>query len=79
MFKQNIDEIFKDLPNVFGITEDTMAVGYDIDSKDNDKTLRQVMHICHCENKQPDKNKFYLSCIRVLCSLVSRLGGQPDP
>ena len=40
MFQHKIDEIFKDLPNVFGITDDILVVGYDGDGKDHDKTLR---------------------------------------
>ena len=29
----------KDLPNVFGIADDILVVGYDIDSKGHDDTL----------------------------------------
>ena len=29
MFQRKIDEIFKDLPNVFGIADDILAVGYE--------------------------------------------------
>ena len=39
MFQRKIDEIFKDLPNVFGIADDILAVGYDDDGKDHDDTL----------------------------------------
>ena len=34
-----IDEIFKDLPNVFGIADDILIVGYDNDGKDHGDTL----------------------------------------
>ena len=37
--KEKIDEIFKDLPNVFGITDDILVVGYDADGKDHDVSL----------------------------------------
>ena len=39
MFQTKIDETFKDLPNVFGIADDNLGVGYDVDSKDHDNTL----------------------------------------
>ena len=39
MFQHKIDEIFKDLLNVFGIADDILVVGYYNDGKDNDKTL----------------------------------------
>ena len=29
MFQQKIDEIFKDMPNIFGITDDSLIAGYD--------------------------------------------------
>ena len=34
-----IDEIFKNLPNVFGIADDILIVGYDIAGKDHDEML----------------------------------------
>ena len=37
-----IDEIFKDLPNEFGIADDILAVGYDSDGKDNDETMKSI-------------------------------------
>ena len=47
MIQQKIDEKFKDLCNVFGIADDTLIVGNDADGRDQDRTLRQVMQICH--------------------------------
>ena len=41
MFRRKIDVIFKDLLNVFGITDDILVVGYDRDGKDHDETLQQ--------------------------------------
>ena len=43
MFQCKIDEIFKNLPNVFGIADDILVVGYDTDGKDNDEILQQVL------------------------------------
>ena len=56
MFQCKIDEIFQNLPNVFGIVDDILAVGDDDDRRDNDRTLRWVMQICHKENLKLIKN-----------------------
>ena len=40
MLKCKIDEIFKELPNVFGIMDYILIVGSDTDSKDHDRMLR---------------------------------------
>ena len=50
MFQHKIDEIFKDLPNVFGIADDILVVRYDSDGKDHDKTLWWVLKICRNVN-----------------------------
>ena len=39
MFQRKMDEIFKGLPNVFGIADDILILGYDADSRDHDRTL----------------------------------------
>ena len=38
IFQQIINEMFKGLPNVFGIADDTLIVGYDADGRDCDNT-----------------------------------------
>ena len=38
-----IDQIFKDLPNVFHTADNILIVGYDADRRDNDRILRQVI------------------------------------
>ena len=39
LFQRKVDEIFKDLPNIFGITDDMLVVGYDANGKGHDDTL----------------------------------------
>ena len=36
MFHRKIDAISKELPNVFGIADDILVVGYDDDDHDDD-------------------------------------------
>ena len=39
MFQRKINEMFKDLLNVFDIADDILVVGYDINGKDHDDTI----------------------------------------
>ena len=39
MLQKEIDEIFENSPNGFGITDDIFIVGYDINGKGHDDTL----------------------------------------
>ena len=39
MFQRDVDEIFKDLQNVFGIADDILVAGYAADGKDHDETV----------------------------------------
>ena len=49
MFQHKINVIFKEPPNVFGITDDILIVGYDPDGRYHDRMLRSVMQICFKE------------------------------
>ena len=55
MFQHKVNEIFKDLPNVFGIADDILVVEYDIDGKDHDEMLWQALQICRHVNLQLNK------------------------
>ena len=50
MFQRKIDEIFNDIPNVFGITDDILVIGYDIDGADHDKAVYKVLSQCQDVN-----------------------------
>ena len=52
MLQRKIDKILKDLPNVFGITDDILVVGYDRDATDHDETLQGVLQICRQVNSK---------------------------
>ena len=40
------DEGFNDMPNVFGITDDILVVGYEDDGRDNDKMMQRLLQRC---------------------------------
>ena len=43
MFQRKIDESFNDMPNVFGITDDILVVGYEDNDKDHNKTVQKLL------------------------------------
>ena len=81
MFQRKIDEIFKDLPNIFGIADDILVAGYESDSIDHDKTVWRVLQRCRQVNLKLNKDKCHFRCTSVPCfgkiTLWHRV--KPDP
>ena len=50
MFQRKIDEIFKDMPNVFDIVADILVIGYEADRKDHGETVWRVLQRCRQVN-----------------------------
>ena len=46
MFQRKKNKIFKDLLNVFGISDNTPVVRYDNDGANDDRTIREVPKLC---------------------------------
>ena len=65
MFQRKSDEIFTELPNVFGIADDILVVGYETDSKDHGETLQRVLQICRQVNFKLNKDKCHFRCTSV--------------
>ena len=80
MFQRKIDEIFNDMPNVFGIADDILVVGYEDDGRDHDKTVHKVLQRCRKVNLKLNKDKGHFRCISVLFfeEVISGNGVQPD-
>ena len=81
MFQQKIDDIFSDMPNIFGIADDILVIGYDRDGADHDETVYNVLRQCKDVNLKLNKDKCHFRCTLILFSgkVVSRDGVQPDP
>ena len=43
VFQRKINEILKELPNVFGMSDDLLVVGHDQHVTDHDATLHRVL------------------------------------
>ena len=81
MFQYKINEIFKNLPNVFAIADDILLLDYDIDGKDHDNMLWQVLQICRQVNLKLNKDICHFRCTSVpfFGEVISRHGLQPNP
>ena len=80
MFQRKIDEIFKDLLNVFDIADDILVVGYEADGKDHDKILRRVVKMCKQVNLKLNKDKCHFRCtsVQLFGEIISRQGMKLD-
>ena len=55
------DEIFENLPNLFGIADDILNVGYDLMVKTM-MPLQKVLQICRQVNLKVNKDKCHFRC-----------------
>ena len=44
MFQKKKDELFSDIPNVFGTADDILISGFDADGREHDRILKEVWH-----------------------------------
>ena len=65
MFQRKIDKISEELPNVYGIADDILVVGYEADGKDYDKTLQRMPQICRQVYLKLNKDKCLVRCTSV--------------
>ena len=81
MFQCKIDEIFSDMPNIFGITDDILVIGYDDNGADHDAAVHRVLQRCEEVNLKLNKEKCHFRCTSIpfFGEVISRRGVQPDP
>ena len=80
MFQHKIDEIFNDMPNVFGIADNILVIGYDKDGTDNNEAVYNVLRWCQDVNLKLNKDKRHFRCTSIpfFGEVVSREGIQLD-
>ena len=80
MFQCKIDEFFNDMPNVFGIADDILVIGYDKDRTDHDEAVYNVLRQCQDGNLKLNKDKCHFRCMSIpfFSEVVSREGVQLD-
>ena len=69
------------MPNVFGIADDILVIGYDEDGKDHDVAVYNVLRQCKEVNLKLNKDKCHFRCTSIpfFGKVVSGEGIQPDP
>ena len=65
MFQCKIDEIFNDMPNVFGIAGDILVIGYDKDGADHDEAVYKVLKQCQDVNLKLNREKCHFRCTSI--------------
>ena len=80
MFQHKIDETFNDIPNVFGIADDILVIGYNKDRTDHDETVYKALKCCQDVNLKLNKEKCHFMCTAIpfFSEIVSRDGMEPD-
>ena len=80
MFQCKIEEMFNDMPNVFGIADDILVIGYDKDEIDHDEAIYNVLRQCQYVNLKLNKDKCHFRCTSIpfFGKVVSRADIQPD-
>ena len=81
MFQCKINEIFNNMPNIFGIADDILVIGYDNDGTDHNEMVHKVLQRCKEVNLKLNKEKhqFRYTSIPFFGEVISRRGIQPDP
>ena len=69
------------MSNVFGMVDDILVIGYDIDGADHDEAVYSVLRQCQDVNLKLNKDKCHFRCTSIpfFGEIVSREGVQPDP
>ena len=65
MFWRKIEDIFKELPNIFGIAEVILIVAYSNNQADHERTLHMVLLIFRKENLNLNKDNRHYRCTTV--------------
>ena len=81
MFQRKIDKILNDIPNVFGIADDILVIGYDKEWPDHDEAVYSVLKWCQDVNLKLNKDKCHFRCTSIpfFGKVVLRNAIQPDP
>ena len=81
MFQCKVNEIYNDMPNVFGIADDILMIGYGKDRRDHDEAVYSVLKQCQDMNLKLNKDKCHFRCMSIpfFGEVVSWEGVKPDP
>ena len=66
MFQCKIDNIFSDMPNVFGIMDDILVIGYDDNRANHNAAVQKVLWWCKQVNLKLNKEKCHFRFTSIL-------------
>ena len=80
MFQCKIDDIFSDMPNVFGIMDDVLVIVYNEDGADHNAKVHKVLRWCKEVNLKLNKDKCHFRCMSIpyFGEVISIEGIQPE-
>ena len=80
-FQHKIDEIFSDMPNILGIADDILVIGYNDNGTDHDTAVCKVLWRFKEVNLKLNKEKCHFRCTSIpfFGEVISRRGVQPYP
>ena len=69
------------MPNVFGIVDDILVIGYEDGGTDHDAIVCKVLKRCKKVNLKLNKEKYHFRCTSIpfFGEVISRRGVQLDP
>ena len=81
MFQCKIDEIFSDMPNVFGIVDNILVIGYNNNGADHDAVVHKVLQRCKEVNLKLNREKCHFRCTSIpfFGEVISRRGVKSNP
>ena len=65
MLQRKIAEILKEIPNVYGIANDILVLGYDDNDRDHENTLSRLLQIYRKVNLKLNKDRCHSICSSV--------------
>ena len=78
-FKCKINEIYNDIPNLFGIADDILVIGYEKDGADHDEAVYSVLKWCQDGNLKLNKDKYHFRCTSNTILSQSSVKGRHPP
>ena len=80
MFQHKIDKIFDDMPNILGIADNILVIGYGDDGTDHNEMVYKVLQRSKEVNPRLNKKEWHFRCTSIpfFREAISRRGVQSD-
>ena len=65
MFQHKMDEIFNNMPNVFGIADNILVIEYNKNGADHEEAVYSVLRQCQDVNLKLNKEQCHFRCTSI--------------